>query len=120
VSARLVFIASTALALAACHTPPKPTYHWGKYPAATYEHYSTPGKVSPEQEIETLKAEVERAAASNQPAPPGLHAHLGYLYLESGKSNLAVQELETEKKLFPESAKFVDSLLQRLKGAPKR
>jgi hypothetical protein len=101
-----------------CQTA-KPIYHWGSYEALTYQDYSSPGKVSPDQQIENLKADLEKAKSANLPAPPGLHAYIGYLYVQSGKADLAAQEFETEKRLFPESAAFIDSLMKRPKLATK-
>jgi hypothetical protein len=46
---------------------------------------------------------------------PGFHAHLGYLYFQTGKLDQARQEFETEKAEFPESAVFMDRLLSNLK-----
>jgi hypothetical protein len=104
--------------LAGCQTA-KPIYHWGNYEAVLYQDYAAPGKASPEQQIEKLKEDLEKAKAANLPAPPGLHAHLGYLYSKIGKSDLALQEFDLEKRLFPESAKFIDGFLNRAKGASK-
>jgi hypothetical protein len=46
--------------------------------------------------------------------PPGYHAHLGYLYYQSGKADQALQSFETEKQLFPESTRFMDLLISRM------
>lgn len=103
--------------LAACQTQ-RPLYYWGNYEALAYQSYTTPGKATVEQQIEKLKEDLEKAKAANLPAHPGLHAQLGYLYTQAGKGELALREFETEKRLFPESAKFIDSLLARAKPAP--
>jgi hypothetical protein len=46
--------------------------------------------------------------------PPGFHAHLGNLYYQMGKSDLALQEFQKEKAQFPESAVFMDRLIANL------
>lgn len=107
-----------AVFLAGCQTA-KPIYYWGNYEALAYQSYATPGKASAEQQIEKLKEDLEKAKAANLPIHPGLHAHLGYLYTQTGKSDLALQEFEIEKKLFPESVKFIDGLLAQAKPAAK-
>lgn len=119
VTMRLVLIALSAVFFAGCQTRPKPLYYWGDYQGLLYQDYSSPGKASPEQQIETLKVDLEKAKSANLPAPPGLHAHLGYLYAKIGKGDLATQEFQTEKKLFPESTKFIDTMLARASAAPK-
>jgi hypothetical protein len=71
--------------------------------------------VPAEQQIESLERDYQAARAANKRLPPGWHAHLGYLYYETGKVQQARQELLTEKAEFPESAVFVDRLLANLK-----
>ena len=116
---RAVLIVLCAGFFAGCQTKPRPIYYWGNYESLLYQDYSAPGKAAPEQQIETLKADREKAKSANLPAPPGWHAHLGYLYSKIGRSDLAVQEFQTEKSLFPESAKFIEALLAHSQAAPK-
>ncbi len=103
--------------LAGCATPAK-LYTWGSYEDLMYASYASPGKVPPEQQIEQLEADYQQARSTNRRMPPGWHAHLGYLYYEIGRLDQAEQQLLTEKEEFPESAVFVDRLLQNL-GAPR-
>jgi len=44
--------------------------------------------------------------------PPGFHAHLGYLYGEMGRNDLMQQQFVLEKELYPESATYIDFLIQ--------
>ncbi len=106
-----------AALLTGCQTQ-RPLYYWGSYEAQIYQSYTSPGKVSPAEQIEKLKLDLEKARAANLPAHPGLHAHLGYLYTQTGQADLALQEFAAEKRLFPESAPFIDGLLARAKPAP--
>lgn len=99
-----------------CQTA-RPIFYWGSYEALAYQSYIAPGKVPPAEQIATLKGELEKARAANLPAHPGLHAHLGFLYTQIGKADLARVEFETEKRLFPESAKFIDGLMNPPKSA---
>lgn len=119
VTTRAAVSAALCAAVAGCQTAPRTLYHWGSYEGLLYQGYSAPGKASPEQQIETLKADLEKAGAAHQPTPPGLHAQLGYLYAQTGKADAAWAEFETEKRLFPESATFIDGLLKRMKGGKK-
>lgn len=55
---------------------------------------------------------MEQAKAKNKPVPPGLHAQLGLLYADTSRPDLALQQFNTEKTLFPESAAYMDYLMR--------
>ncbi len=100
---------------AGCQTN-RPLYYWGNYEPQAYHSYVAPGKVSAAEQIEKLKEDLAKGSAAKFPAHPGLHAHLGYLYIQVGKPDLALREFELEKQLFPESATFIDGLVARAKA----
>lgn len=104
------------LLLAGCQTA-RPLYFWGQYEALIYQSYVSPEKASADVQVTKLKADLEKAKSADLPSPPGLHAHLGYLYYTLGRFDEAQAEFETEKQLFPESAVFIDRLLQQHKSA---
>ena len=60
-----------------------------------------------------------RICRKSEPAalsvPPGYHAHLGLLYGKQGKPDQFMAQMQTEKKLFPESETYVDFLLRNFK-----
>jgi hypothetical protein len=89
-------------------------YYWGHYEGLIYVTYAKPGKISPELQVDTMQKDLHLAEAANKPVPPGFHAQLGYLYYQTGKPELARQEFENEKKLFPESSVFMDRMLGNL------
>jgi hypothetical protein len=95
-----------------CATPT--LYSWGNYECAVYAMYAKPGAMPPERQAGLLEGDYQKARSANQPVPPGWHAHLGYLYYQLGKADQARQEFETEKATFPESAVFMDRLLNNL------
>jgi len=98
--------------LAGCSTPT--LYSWGQYENLVYTTFAEPGKAPPETQIEKLEEDLQKAQGRNRPVPPGFHAYLGYLYVQTGKLDAAKAELETEKALFPESTVFMDRLLANL------
>ena len=100
--------------LAGCQSG-RPLYYWGHYESMIYQSYAKPDKITAEQQIEQLQEDVQKAAAVNLPVHPGLHAHLGYLYYQLGKQDLAQKEFNLEKNLFPESATFIDRVLNQSK-----
>jgi len=95
-------------------TPRQTLYSWGHYEEVVYSSYSAPGKFPPERQIETLEQDYQKARSHQKSMPPGWHAHLGYLYYQTGKLDQAKQEFETEKATFPEATVFMDRLLARL------
>ncbi len=103
--------------LAGCVTAPKPIYNWDNYQSTIYEYYKS--NETPEQQIAALKENIEKSQVKGLPVPPGLHAHLGMLYANTGHPELAMAEFNTEKATFPESAPFMDFLMSKDKGAFK-
>lgn len=110
-----VLLAATLLA--GCTTP-KTLYNWDGYQTTVYQYYQQDG-VSSEQQITALNQMVETSRASDKAVPPGLHAQLGLLYAKSGRPDQAFTEFNTEKRLFPESAAFMDFLMAKDKGSFK-
>jgi hypothetical protein len=110
---RVLLLVSCSI-MTGCETS-KPLYFWGDYENLVYEMYIEPGAADPATQVQKLKEDISEAGAEGMHVPPGLHAHLGYMYFLQGNTHGAVLEFETEKKLFPESAKFVDGFLGRLK-----
>ncbi|AVJ16786.1 MULTISPECIES: DUF4810 domain-containing protein [Serratia] len=110
-----VLLAATLLAGCAA---PKTLYNWDHYQTTLYQYYQQDG-VSTEQQIATLNQTVETSRAKNKAVPPGLHAQLGLLYAKSGRPDQAFTEFNTEKRLFPESARFMDFLMAKDKGSFK-
>ena len=83
--------------------------------ATQWHRLDNPGKVPLENQLQDLENDYQNIRASNAAVPPGFHAHLGYLYFQSGKIPQALQSFETEKSLFPESTVFMDRLIVRVK-----
>lgn len=108
-----------ACALLAGGCASKPTlYYWGDYQPQVYQYLKGEGKSHAEQ-ILALEKIIQQARAANKSVPPGFHAHLAMLQISEGKPELARQELETEKALFPESAAFMDFMLAKMSGEKK-
>jgi hypothetical protein len=101
-------------ALLASGCGPGPLYHWAHYEPLVYEMYDSPGKAEPAEQIDTLGADIAKAEAKGKAVPPGVHAHLGYMYLLQGDAAAARQQFEVEKQLFPESTVFMDRLLAQM------
>lgn len=99
--------------LAGCAAP-QPLYSWNGYPTQVYSHLKNEGGSSEEQ-ILVLEKGISQSAAKNAALPPGYQAHLGLLYLNTGRTDDALQAWEKEKKSFPESTQFIDYLIGNMK-----
>jgi len=106
-----IFCLSLAVAalLSACQSPD--VYYWGHYEKLIYISYTKPDKATPELQAQVMEEDMQDAISDNKPLPPGFHAHLGDLYYQMGKPDLAVREFQKEKEQFPESAVFMDRLI---------
>jgi hypothetical protein len=89
-------------------------YRWGVYEDMLYQSYKNPGESDPITDAARLAEDVERTAAEGLAVPPGVHAHLGYLYATQGDLGLARAHFDRELELYPESKTFIDGLLNRM------
>lgn len=110
---RTSLLVLAALLLTGCVNKRPTLYEWGSYEAQLYAMYSNPGKVSVEEQIQGLERDYQLARSANKSVPPGYHAHLGYLYFQSGNADRALQSFRTEKELYPESASYMDRLISQ-------
>jgi hypothetical protein len=107
---------AAAILLTGCQTAPKTTYQWEGYQPQVYQHFKGG---SPDQQIAVLEKDLQLINAKGNTPPPGYHAHLGYLYSMTGKLDMAMAQFEDEKKIFPESAVYMDFLLSKTKTGEK-
>ncbi len=98
---------------AGCVSAPKGHYYWGNYEALILAMYAEPGSADPVQQIEKLNADLQQAESIGKPAPPGLYAHLGFMYAMNGDVSQAEAAFNEERELFPESAVFIDGMMER-------
>ncbi len=111
-SLQLALLIASLGALNAC--APRSIYSWGRYEELIYEMYMKPGQADPVTQTAKLTEDIDKAKAEGKPVPPGVHAHLGYVYYQQGNVAGAQQEFQIEKNLFPESSAFIDGVLQRM------
>ena len=100
--------------LLSCGCASKQLYSWGQYEDTIYSSYSTPDKMPVARQIEILEADYQKARAADKSVPPGWHAHLGYLYYQTGNLDQAREHFRTEKALFPEATVLMDRMLKNL------
>lgn len=85
--------------LTGCATT-EPLYFWGNYEDLIYGMYLEPVSADTTTQVAKLKEDINKASTDGKPVPPGLHAHLGYIYFIQGDTNAAALEFETEKNCF--------------------
>ncbi|MBC7458414.1 MAG: DUF4810 domain-containing protein [Bdellovibrionaceae bacterium] len=112
-SLKIASLLVLSILLSSCASSTK--YYWGSYEKLIYSQYQEPGKVTPDFQIQSMQADIQKAASRNLPLPPGFYAHLGFQYLQIGKAGEARQYLTAEKKAFPESAVLMDRFLKKIK-----
>ena len=112
---RTLFVTFLVLGVFGCKTT-EPLYYYGDYNTAVYS-YLKGEDTTLEEQITILEETVQLAEANGQNIAPGIHAHLGMLYFETGNPQLGESHFQAEKQLFPESTRYIDFLLNSAKGA---
>lgn len=109
--------ACAVLALSGCVTmhPSRSLYAWGSYEELIYAANVKPGSLTPEAQVDQMEKDRQVAQAAGRRLPPGWHAQMASLHAQSGRLDLAEQELLAEKAAFPESATLMDRLLANLR-----
>jgi len=87
-------------------------YYYGNYSEAVYSYFKA-DETPVSQQITILKEVIAQARGKGKPVAPGVHAHLGMLYFESGNNDQGIKHFEHEKALFPESAAYIDFLINQ-------
>ncbi len=117
--ARLALAGMSAAVLTGCATTPQEAlYYWGSFPIQQYAYFK--GEKGPEESIQALEKTREEAKAKGKLVPPGLQAHLGLLYGQTGRTDLFEQNLEAERQQFPESSTYLDFLLKKNQTSPPK
>ena len=113
VEGRLVALVCLGAFAAAC-AGPQPLYSWGRYEHILWEGYQAQG--DPTTHVTLLEEDVQKATAEDKRVPPGVHAHIGFLRFAGGDLPAAREHFLKERELFPESALFIDGVLERMQG----
>lgn len=108
-----VLLATVLVLIAGCaHKRPQALYNYEGY-SQTYYHYKQDG--TPES-LTALQEEVVKAIENSQNSvskrvAPGLYANLGYIQMRQGKTSMAIENFKMEMELYPESRKFMQSII---------
>ncbi|MCL2044308.1 MAG: DUF4810 domain-containing protein [Treponema sp.] len=85
-------------------------YSWGDYENQVHAYLN---RENPEAQLRVLERSRQNIESSGKKIPPGFYAHIGMIYAELGSHDMAIDSFEKEKTLFPESAVFMDFILDR-------
>jgi hypothetical protein len=96
-------------AAAGCQTVSQ-KYDWGNYDPSLYAYYKDPTKVG--ELTASLEAVIKASESKHAVVPPGIYAEYGYLQLQQGKSQDAVQSFKQEEAHWPESKVFMEHMIQ--------
>ena len=107
------------LLLTGCASPS--LYEWGNYDQWLYENYKNPQNDEELYvELTALITEFEsRKNPSVKPLAPGLYAEYGFLLMRRGENERAIEYYNKERALWPESAYFMDSMIEVARIAEK-
>ena len=88
-------------------------YQWGGYEQALYDYYKTPAEI--EVYAEELADTIDDGEREGK-VPPGIYAEFAYILMLQGDIKKAISFFEKEKKLWPESARFMDLMIKNAKS----
>lgn len=91
----------------------KDMYYWGEYEQLIQDAYVKPGSADPQTQIEKITTDIQKSEALGKKVPPGVYAHLGFLYAVQGKDSQSKAAFLEERNLYPESSTFIDGMMRR-------
>ena len=111
--ANFALASAAALLLSGCaDDSPRQLYYWdGAYTSSVYEYLTEEGDAG--AQIVALEESLQKAYQRAAKVPPGLHAHLGLLYLSQGNGAKFKAYVEKEAELYPESRDYAIFLLNQ-------
>ena len=111
--ANFALASAAAMLLSGCaDNSPRQLYYWdGAYTGSVYEYLTQEGDAG--AQIAALEESLQKAYQRAAKVPPGLHAHLGLLYLSQGNGAKFKAYVEKEAELYPESRDYAMFLLNQ-------
>jgi hypothetical protein len=105
----LLVLPILALSAAGCVTQHQ-HYNWGSYDPSLYDYYKNPAKVG--ELSASLQAVIDAADKGHAAVPPGIYAEYGYLQMQQGKYQSAVDLFKQEESHWPESKVFMERMIK--------
>ncbi len=108
---KAALLAGACSVVTACAPVQQPLYYWGNYQPSLYAHHKQ-GTTDYAAQVGAVEETLHKAQAQGKSVPPGLHAHLGMLYFNTGREIEAREQFAMERSLFPESEHFVNYVMK--------
>ncbi|HCC55206.1 MAG TPA: DUF4810 domain-containing protein [Desulfobulbaceae bacterium] len=109
----IVFFVVIAFACAGC--VPTTLYNWGNYSNTLYHFRKDANDDTRDKHMAELEAIITGSTEHNKRVPPGVFCELGYMHAKKGNKNKAMELFALEKTTYPESAHFVNRLMESIK-----
>jgi hypothetical protein len=92
-----------------------PMYMYENYSESFYGLKKESGQESDVQWQTSLEGIISKSNAKAVRVPPGIYANLGYIHLKANNYPKAIEFFEQEKRIYPESTKFMENLIKKAK-----
>lgn len=102
-------ILSTLIFIGGCASP-NTGYYWENYSGTLYNFKKNPNEETRQKHIKELESIIIKANEKGSRVPPGVHAELGYMLANQGEKGLAVEQLNNEINVYPESKTFIERI----------
>ncbi|WP_145619936.1 DUF4810 domain-containing protein [Nitrospirillum bahiense] len=111
----ILLLALAGAALSACASGPK--YNWGEYSSGLLDYYQDPKTEA--AYVKDLDTIITTPDPKGKKVPPGIYAEAGYMAMQKGDTQKAVDLFNREKAAWPESASFMDKAIANAKAGTK-
>jgi hypothetical protein len=110
---RVLLVVLLAVLFAGCAPQKASMYYFGKTDATLYATKKEPTEENFLKLLQSLEDVITQSQQRGLKVPPGIHAHLGYLYLLEKKTEQATASFNEEKRLYPEATVFMERMIEK-------
>lgn len=110
-----VLIAVTILAfLSGCAANvSKSKLYWGSYSHTLYKTRTNPGAESAARHLQELENIISKSKELGLKVPPSIYAEIGFMHMSKGDNKKANDFFAMEAQEYPESKKFISTLIAK-------
>lgn len=110
---RALGIVLVATLFAGCAPQKASMYYFGKTDTTLYATKKEPTEENFLKLQQSLEDVISQSQERGLKVPPGIHAHLGYLYLLEKMTEQATASFNEEKRLYPEATVFMERMIEK-------
>lgn len=89
-------------------------YYWGWYSYSLNNFKKSPSEETLAKHKKSIEKIFKKTENSKKQVPPGIYCEYGYYLIEEGKVSEGLEYFDKEVLLYPESAKFIETLKNQL------